>query len=158
MFSVHKLSSIVNKFAPNSFKIPIYLLFWHCAIKSIILKKLILILFLITLSCKSSGQINTVESETILEKVTNPEQEPTIELNVGPNIKVADVVLNDFKKFEVWVTTRTMDTIGDCRLEKVHRIKGLDTLPHFFIKFKTIPVVYKMKMKNDDLVFAGVDR
>ena len=99
MFSDHKLSSIVNKFAPNSFKIPIYLLFWHCAIKSIILKKLILILFLITLSCKSSGQINTVESETILEKVTNPEQEPTIELNVGPNIKVADVVLNDFKKF-----------------------------------------------------------
>ena len=158
MFSNHKLSSIVNKFAPNSFKIPINLLFWHCAIKSIILKKLILILFYIILSYKSSGQINTVESETTLEKDTHTQQKPTIELNVGPDIEVADVVLNDFKKFEVWVTTRTMDTIGDCKLEKVYKIKGLDTLPHFFIKFKTIPVVYKMKMKNDDLIFAGVDR
>ena len=77
---------------------------------------------------------------------------------VGPDITVESPELIDFKEFMVWVTTRNMDTIGNCKLKKVPRIKGIDTLPHFFVKFQTLPIVYKMKIENRELVFAKINK
>ncbi|NNL15637.1 MAG: hypothetical protein HKO81_03230 [Flavobacteriaceae bacterium] len=96
--------------------------------------------------------VTTVEKEA---KIAN---KPKIELSVGPNVEVQDTELSDFRKFEVWVTTKHMDTIGNCKLERVNRIKGIDTLSHFFVKFKTLPIVYKMKVENKDLVFAKINK
>ncbi len=79
-------------------------------------------------------------------------------MSVGPNVEIQDVELKDFRNFEVWVTTKFMDTIGNCKLERVNGINGIDTLSHFFVKFKTLPIVYKMKMENKELVFAKINK
>lgn len=107
------------------------------------------------ISCKSTQDIKVV---TTVEKETKTTDKPKIEMSVGPNVEVQDVELRDFRNFEVWVTTKYMDTIGSCKLDRVNRIKGLDTLPHFFIKFKAIPIVYKMKVENKELVFAKINK
>lgn len=109
-------------------------------------------------SCKSAQDTKELKVVTTIEQETKTTDRSKIELSVGPNIEVQDTELNDFKKFEVWVTTNYMDTIGSCKLDRVNRIKGLDTLPHFFVKFKTLPIVYKMKVENKELVFAKINK
>jgi hypothetical protein len=108
-------------------------------------------------SCKSSGELKEIKTETTVEKSGEKISMPTMELSVGPDIVVQDAELKDFSEFMVWVTTRKMDTIGNCKLKNINRIKGIDTLPHFFVKFQTIPIVYKMKIQNRELVFATLN-
>lgn len=126
-------------------------------IKSVARKLLILILMM--LSCKSTQETQVLEVVTTIEEQdTNAKSESGIEFSVGPNVEVQDVELSDFNNFEVWVTTKYMDTIGNCKLERVNRIKGIDTLSHFFVKFKTLPIVYKMKVENKNLTFANINK
>ncbi len=120
--------------------------------------KKILIVLLVIISCKPSGKIVELKIDNAVEKVNDTILTPKIEMSVGPDIKIEDAELRDFKEFMVWVTTKNMDTIGNCRLKQVPRIKGLDTLPHFFVKFQTLPIVYKMKIKNSELVFAEINK
>lgn len=110
------------------------------------------------ISCKSSQDTQELKVVTTVEQEAKTDDKPKIELSVGPNVEVQDTELSDFRKFEVWVTTKYMDTIGSCKLDRVNRIKGLDTLPHFFVKFKAIPIVYKMKVENKELVFAKINK
>ena len=110
------------------------------------------------MSCKSVGHYKELKVVTSVEKEAETTDKPKIELSVGPNMEVQNTELSDFRKFEVWVTTKYMDTIGSCKLDRVNRIKGLDTLSHFFVKFKTIPIVYKMKVENKELVFAKINK
>ena len=110
------------------------------------------------MSWKSVGHYKELKVVTSVEKETESNDKPKIELSVGPNVEVQDVELSDFRNFEVWVTTKFMDTIGNCKLERVDRIKGIDTIPHFFVKFKTLPIVYKMKIENKELVFAKTNK
>lgn len=120
--------------------------------------KKILIILIIILSCKPSGKIVELNTDNAVEKVNDTTSTPRIEMSAGPDIKIEDAELRDFKEFMVWVTTKNMDTIGNCRLKKVSRIKGLDTLPHFFVKFQTLPIVYKMRIENSELVFAKINK
>ncbi len=110
------------------------------------------------MSCKTAGHYKELKVVTTVEKETETTANPKIELSVGPNVEVQDVELRDFRNFEVWVTTKFMDTIGNCKLERVNGIKGIDTFPHFFVKFKTLPIVYKMKIENKELVFAKINK
>ena len=116
------------------------------------------ILLLAIFSCKPTGSIEEVKIENDRKQVTDTSSSPKIEMFVGQDIKVETPELKDFNEFMVWVTTRKMDTIGNCKLKKVPNIKGLDTLPHFFVKFQTLPIVYKMKIANRELVFAKINR
>ena len=110
------------------------------------------------MSCKPAGHYKELKVVTTIEQEAKTTNKPKIELSVGPNVEVQDVELRDFRNFEVWVTTKFMDTIGNCKLERVNRIKGIDTFSHFFVKFKTLPIVYKMKMENKELVFAKINK
>ncbi len=110
------------------------------------------------LSCKSTDKVYEIKSETTVEKDSVRIANPIIELSTGPNIEVQDVKLKDFRKFMVWVTTKNLDTVASCELRKVPSIKGIEKLPHFFIKFQTLPIVYKMKIENKELVFAEIDK
>ena len=120
-------------------------------------KKLIILLFLI-ISCKSTHDSKELKVVTTIEQEDKTADKPKIEMSVGPNVEVQDAELSDFRNFEVWVTTKYIDTIGNCKLERVNRIKGIDTLSHFFVKFKTLPIVYKMKIENKELVFAKINK
>jgi len=113
---------------------------------------------LVFFSCNTTGRIVEVKIENEGKLVTDTSSSPKIEMYVGPDITVESPELTDFKEFMVWVTTRNMDTIGNCKLKKVPRIKGIDTLPHFFVKFQTLPIVYKMKIENRELVFAKINK
>lgn len=117
----------------------------------------ILLLFSIN-SCKSKGEIVEIKINDEAKQEIDNSSKTKIELSVGPGIKIEDAELRDFKDFMVWVTTRKMDTIGNCKLKKVVNIKGIDTLPHFFVKFQTLPIVYKMKIENHELVFAILNK
>ena len=109
------------------------------------------------ISCKPTKDIKELKVVTTVEQEAKTTDKPKIELSVGPNVEVQDVELRDFRNFEVWVTTKYMDTIGNCKLEHVNGIKGIDTFSHFFVKFKTLPIVYKMKVENKELVFAKIN-
>jgi hypothetical protein len=117
-----------------------------------------IILFFVLLSCSSTKKINEIKSETIIENETYKVERPKVELSVSSDIEVQDVELRDFRNFMVWVTTKNLDTIASCKLEKVPSIKGIENLPHFFIKFQTLPIVYKMKVENNELVFAKIKK
>ncbi len=118
----------------------------------------VLIVLLLVMSCKSAEQTREIKVTTTYGEKTEATTKPTIEFSVGPDIEIKDAELNDFREFEVWVTTKFRDTIGNCRLKKVHRINRIDTLSHFFVRFKTLPIVYKMKIDNNQLVFAKINR
>jgi hypothetical protein len=124
--------------------------------------KKVFIVLIILLSCKPTEKVYEIKSETIIEKESEStaknNAKPIIELSTGPNIEIQDVELRDFRKFMVWVTTIKKDTIANCQLEKVPLIKGIEKLPHFFVKFQTLPIVYKMKIENGELVFAEIDK
>lgn len=117
------------------------------------MKKVIIVLF-IFLSCKSTEKTYEIKSETIVEKDSLRSSNPEIELSVGSDIQIQDVELKDFNEFMVWVTTKNIDTIASCKLKKVPEIEAIEKLSHFFVKFQTLPIVYKMKIENNELVFA----
>lgn len=119
--------------------------------------KKILIVFIILLSCKSTEKIAESKAEIRVEQESEKTSKPKIEISAGSDIKIQDVELRDFRNFKVWVTTKNIDTIGNCKLEKVPSIKGIEKLPHFFVKFQTLPIVYKMKIENNELVFANLN-
>ena len=121
------------------------------------MKKIVIILF-IFLSCKSTEKINEIKSETFVEKDSLRTSNPAIEISIGSDIQIQDVELKDFNEFMVWVTTKNTDTIASCKLKKVPAIKGIEKLSHFFVKFQTLPIVYKMKIKNSELVFAKINK
>lgn len=121
------------------------------------MKKVVIVLF-IFLSCKSTEKIYEIKSETFVEKDSLRSSNPAIELSVGSDIQIQDVELKDFNEFMVWVTTKNTDTIASCKLKKVPEIKAIEKLPHFFVKFQTLPIVYKMKIENNELVFAKINK
>lgn len=121
------------------------------------MKKVFIVLFIL-LSCKSTEKVYEIKSETFVEKDSVNTSKPRIEFSTGSNVQVLDVELKDFRKFMVWVITKNRDTLASCQLRKVPSIKGIDTVPHFFVKFQTLPIVYKMKVENKQLVFAKIDK
>lgn len=127
-------------------------------IKTKNLTKKVLIVTLLLMSCKSAENNRDIKVTTTYKQNAEANVKPTVEISVGPDIEIQDVELHDFKEFEVWVTTKYRDTIGNCRLKKVHNLKGIDSLSHFFVRFKTLPIVYKMKIENEALVFAKINR
>ena len=122
------------------------------------LRKISLFMIITFISCKPAEQTKELEVTTTYKQDTAATSKASIEFSVGPDIEVQDVELNDFNEFEVWVTTKYRDTVGNCKLKKVKRIKGIDSLSHFFVRFKTLPIVYKMKIENNELVFAKINR
>ena len=81
--------------------------------------------------------------------------DPGVTIYYGDKLSVQEPVLSDFDLFDVVVTDKYLNVLGEVKQGEIKNIEGIEDYDHFFIKYKAVAfadVVRKMKVKDGILM------
>ena len=81
--------------------------------------------------------------------------DPGITLYYGDKLSVQEPVLSDFDLFDVVVTDKYLNVLGEVKQGEIIDIPNIESYDHFFIKYKSVAfqdVVRKMKVVEGQLL------